>query len=178
MEVHLTPTRLTIVAFGLAFKFARIRLLKVVVDYFSIRSKSSWREQWREYRRLSGFNAKEDGVRYFVTYGIISNRNERAFWKEHKDPFCAKTYRSLFFGFLNIQEAPGDSIHWGEEEFWTIMKKTKRYAGEDKRRFSNPDNFRVVNEKLVITNYGHPDTQKVILRSGKKMQNLFSNLLS
>ncbi len=178
MNVQLTKTRLIVTVGERSFKFARIRLLKVISDYISIRSESSWRERWREYRRLSAFNAKEDGVRFYVMYGILSNRNERAFWKKDENPFCTKTYCSLFFGFLNIQDAPGDRIHWNEEELWSIMKKTKRYAGEDKRRFSNPDNFRLVNEKLVITNYGHPETQKVILRSGKKMQNLISNLLS
>ena len=168
-------TRVVIVIpqWGIVLKIAIIRI------WSTARLVISWLEEPKKSRDLFRIEMREarwwswaSSIKRPLFAGLMENWNEYGFYRRTKLKILQPTIFSI--GVLNIQKyAPKSNLR--SVGFWKQMVDTvgEKRIGFDHHHFSNAANFSVINDKLVILDYGNPRTYKVLYRIGDKLWSQF-----
>jgi len=120
------------------------------------------------------------------------NFNEWLFWNKHCNPFCVPTLFCFYLRGLNdnrkywisIQKIPARLIELSEDEQTRedeinefrrkIQIITRLESQRDDHHFKAPENFGFnENNQLVMFDYGHVQTRRVIKEFGEKIHQTF-----
>lgn len=170
MYIAKGTTRVVVVFWGLAFKLPRTNPITAL--------RHSIRLMKRGFHVLKKDLMEHDheawgSVRYLLMRGIISNRKERRFYKEHRLSICAPTIFSLL-GLVNIQKAIDHKIEMSIYSWWPqIYDLTNGEASKISHTFTESDNFGFIDGGLVMLDYADDKTQGVLMKFGEKLQNEF-----
>lgn len=156
---------------GIVFKFSIIHFLTGLHILYRHIKRGHWefiKEEWGwpvDNHALGGWK------NYFFR-GLVINWNEFQFYRQTHNPFLQPTYLSL--GFLNIQRY-GEPCNLNANDFLLQLTELTDYGiWDDSHHFGNPNNFSLTNGVLRILDYGSHYNQKVILKYGTKIVQMFN----
>lgn len=156
---------------GIAIKFPFIHLFEtiytVIKHIIHLRFSHIWVEAF-----ISADNEVCWGYRRALFYGIIVNWREFLFFRRERSSFLLPTYFS-FFGLFNVQKAGESCLISGMDLWLQFLEFTERGVLEAGHHFQNPENFCINNGELKILDYGDKNTQLVVTKYGKKIQESF-----
>ncbi len=160
MQTKVGKNRLVFVfpRLGLAVKFPMIHLVRATQQLFTY----GW-------QRLPYPGDVYKSLTEHLFKGMGDNLREWRFYLQTRHPFCQPTYFS-FFGLVNLQRA-AVTCQMPIEEFWSQMHRvTGSEAFTDAHHFANPANFcHDQNKRLMIVDYGHLKTQKIVRKLGTSL---------
>lgn len=118
-------------------------------------------------KRLTGIRTSKT----FLWDVIINNWQEYKMYRQNKLPMLMPTYFSLF-GLINIQKT-GTPIDIDELDFeWQIYKITNNDLYCDIHHLGNPDNFVMLDGKIMIVDYNFR-LKDFLEKHGKTIQEKF-----
>ena len=113
------------------------------------------------YYEIFLFTTRMASIKRLLFRGLLENWREYRFYRKTRNKLLLPTYFSVF-GLVNIQQL-ASSRPLDESNLWCQLHDlTNRAAWKDNHHFSNPDNFCLVNGKLMVIDYGGLEVQDVL----------------
>lgn len=166
-------TRNVFIIGPLAFKVAKVRLLKAILSLSRMLLTKKWKDL---YKNLFIYRPQECmTVPFLLLGGIYANIEEFLFFWQSQHPFLQPTLFS-FFGILNIQIAGRQNTQNYWEFFVEIIEGSDQcHPLSIRHTFYNAHNFCRYKNSLKIIDYADKEVQKIIQLHGNKMMAILKN---
>ena len=162
MKIRLGTTRIVFLVGNKAVKVARIRPIRFLFRAisFPFTSKNNHQRFYKKY----GQTFLSSVVRY-IFFGFYANSLEYKFYKNHKDDKrIVPTVKKFAWGFIAIQVG-GLDVSLETFEHSNPFKNTPNQRYQE---VYHPKQFCEINHKILLADYGHIETCKLLIKTASK----------